>query len=513
LFNIFGMITGKEVTVLDRNSEYHGVPTSSLMENAGKCVADFIFKQIRPKNKDILVFCGTGNNGGDGFVTARYLVKNYNVTVFLTGKEDEIRTGISKDNFKKLKKLKIKIYDIDSLKLVEKLLIKNEVVVDSMLGVGLSGGLREPYLSLVKKINNAKKTVVSVDVPTGLGCDVSIKPSYTVTFHDAKKGMNEKNSGKIKVVDIGIPKKAVDYVGPGELAAYYPIPKDDSHKGDNGRVLVIGGGPYIGAPALSGLAALRTGCDLVFILTPKRAARAITSFSPLLITPDRLAKDIAMLSPNLIVRELSREDRVAAEDFEIIEEYIPKIDAVVIGPGLGSDKSTKEAIERIILRCAKMNKKMVIDADAIQVVGKKPVIVKYTDTVITPHAGEFKDLTKVKLDSNLAHKKKKVEEWAKKLDVTILLKGPVDVISDGARTKFNDVHNSAMTVGGTGDVLAGIVGGLLSKGVEPFNAAGVGAFLNGSAGNNAFEKKSYGLVATDIIDEIPNVLKKYLYSL
>jgi len=504
------MITDKEVKVLDINSEYQGVPTSSLMENAGKGAADFIIKQLHPKNKHILVFCGTGNNGGDGFVAARHLSKNCNVKVFLTGKENDIKTDISKDNFKKLKKLKIKIYDIGSLKLVDKLLSKTDIIVDSMLGVGLSGNLREPYLSLAKKINKAKRIVVSIDVPTGLGCDVAIKPSYNVTFHDIKKGMNENNSGKIKIVDIGIPKKAVDYVGPGELVTYYPTPREDSHKGDNGRVLVVGGGPYIGAPALSGLAALRTGCDLVFVLTPKRAARAITSFSPLLATPEKLARDMAMLSPNLIVRELSREDHLVAEDFEIIEDYIPKVDTVVIGPGLGSEKSTKDTIERIILRCAKMKKSMVIDADAIEVVGKKPKIVKYSDTVITPHADEFKDLTKIKLDSNLLHRKKKVEEWAKKLDVTILLKGPVDITSDGTRTKLNDVHNRAMTVGGTGDVLAGIVGGLLSKGVEPFNAARIGTFLNGSAGNAAFEKQSYGLVATDIINEIPHVLKKYL---
>ena len=502
------MITGKEIKVLDKNSEYHGIPTSTLMENAGKDVADFITKQLH--QKDIIVFCGTGNNGGDGFVAARYLAKNYNLTVFLTGKEDEIRSDISKDNFKKLKKSNVKIYDIGSLKLVDKILTKNNIVIDSMLGIGLAGSLREPYLTLVKKINNAKKTIVSVDVPTGLGCNVAVKPSYTITFHDVKKGMNEKNSGKIKVVDIGIPKKAAEYVGPGELVTYYPISKEDSHKGDNGRVLVVGGGPYIGAPALSGLAALRTGSDLVFIATPKKAARSITSFSPLWITPERLAKETARLSPNLIVRELTNEEMLVLDDIEIIEDYIPKIDAAVIGPGLGSDKKTKDAIEKVIIKCEKNNKKMVIDADAIQVVGKKPGIVKYSQTVITPHAGEFKELTNVKLDNNLEHRKKKVEEWAKRLGVTILLKGPTDIISDGIETKLNDVHNQAMTVGGTGDVLAGIVGALLSKGAEPFNAARIGAFLNGAAGNIAFEKKSYGLIATDIIEEIPRVLKKYL---
>jgi len=504
------MISGTEIKVLDKNAEYHGVSTSTLMENAGRGVADFIFKKLKPKNKDIVIFCGTGNNGGDGFVAGRHLSENYNVTIFLIGKENDIKTSISKDSFKKLKKLKVKIYDINSLKQVDKIISKNDIIIDSILGIGLEGGLREPYKSLVYKINKSKKIIVSVDVPTGLECDLAVKPAYTVTFHDIKLGMDEKNSGKIIVVDIGIPKEAVDFVGPGELITYYPIPKADSHKGDNGRVLVIGGGPYIGAPALSGLAALRAGSDLVFIVTPKKAARAITSFSPLWITPKRLAKETARLSPNLIVGELNNEEILVLEDIEIIEKYILKVDAVVLGPGLGSEKITKDAIEKIILKCAKRSKRMVLDADAIQVVGEKPEIVKYTETVITPHAGEFEELTNVKLDNILAHRKKKVEQWAKKLGVTILLKGPTDIISDGKQTKLNNIHNPAMTVGGTGDVLAGIVGSLLSKGVESFNAARVGAFLNGSAGNSAFEKKSYGLIATDIIEEIPSVLKKYL---
>ena len=116
----------------------------------------------------------------------------------------------------------------------------------------------------------------------------------------------------------------------------------------------------------------------------------------------------------------------------------------------------------------------------------------------------------INLSDKLNDRKKKVEQWAKKLQITILLKGPVDIISNGKQTRLNDVHNPAMTVGGTGDVLAGIVGGLLSKNIEPFNAARIGVFINGSAGNSVFNKKSYGLISTDIIDEIPGVLKKYL---
>ena len=129
---------------------------------------------------------------------------------------------------------------------------------------------------------------------------------------------------------------------------------------------------------------------------------------------------------------------------------------------------------------------------------------------MTPHKGEFKELTGISLSDNLKQRTQNVEKWAKKLNITIVLKGPVDIVSNGELTKYNDIHNEAMTVGGTGDVLAGIIAGLVSKKVELYNAARIGVFINGAAGNLAFKKKSYGLIATDIIEEIPNVLKKYL---
>ena len=505
------MISGKEIKVLDINAEFYGVPTKELMENAGKGLANFILNEIKPKNKDIFIFCGTGNNGGDGVVAARYLSKLFNVTVFLVGKENEIKTSISKENFKKFKKTKARIYDIKSIKDLEKFEFYNKIIIDSMLGIGLSGKLREPYFSIVNKINSLKdKIIISVDIPTGLGTNNSIMPDYTITFHDIKNDMNKQNSGKIKVVDIGIPKKATEYVGPGDLVTYYPIPKSKSHKGENGVVLVIGGGPYIGAPAMSGLAALRTGADLVYITTPKNAAKAITSFLPILIKPKKLAKETSKLSLNLIVKELKNDELLTIEDIEIIESYLPKSDSIIIGPGLGSDVQTKNAVKEIIKKSVKLKKSLVIDADAIQVVGKNPEIIKDSKAVITPHSGEFKELTNVKLDENIEKRKQIVKNWAKKLGVTILLKGSIDIVSNGEDTKLNEIHNQAMTVGGTGDVLAGIIGSLLSKNVTPFNAARAGVFINGCSGNNAFKKYSYGLLATDIINEIPNVLKKYL---
>jgi NAD(P)H-hydrate epimerase len=483
------MISGKEVKVLDINSDYFGVPTFKLMENAGEGLADFIIKNIDAKN--ILFFCGTGNNGGDGFVAARYLSKKYNISVFLTG--EEINTNIANENFSKLKKTNAKIYTHNHFDKIDNLLDENDVIIDSLLGVGLSGNLRAPIDDIVKKINSKKnKTIISVDVPTGFGTNLVVKPDYTITFHDIKKGMNKDNCGDIIVVDIKIPNEAVEYVGPGELSVYYPKPNKQSHKGDNGSLLVIGGGPYVGAPALSGMAALRTGVDLVYIATPKSSWQSIASFSP-----------------NLIVNALPS-DFLTSEDIQIIRNILNKCNAVVIGPGLGVQKITKEAIIKIIEIIIDEKKPLVIDADAISPVGEQLSVIRNSQTIITPHTGEFKELTGISLSPDIDSRIKIVKEWAKKLGITIFLKGNIDILSNGTNVKLNKIHNEAMTVGGTGDVLAGIIGAFLAKGVEPFNAIKIAAFLNGEAGNEVFQKKSFGLLATDIIEEIPTILKRYL---
>ena len=504
------MISSEEIKVIDKNSEFYGTPASELMENAGRGLADFIKTKHKTTGKNILFFCGTGNNGGDGLVAARYLgKKGYNVKVFLTG--ENVKTKISQENLHKLKKTNTKIYNIDSIDKIDEIISLSDTIVDSMLGIGLTGSLREPYKIIVNKINLSKnKTIVVVDIPTGFGTSCSVKPDYTVTFHDVKNGMNKNNCGDIITVDIKVPQKAKEYVGPGELVAFYPIPKKNSHKGENGRLLIVGGGPYYGAPALSSFAAQRAGVDLVYVATPKKVARAITSYSPLLIKPVKLAKNIAKLSPTLIVKELKNENILIEDDVPLIESLVSKVDTLLIGPGLGSAEETQKTVKKIVKIFVDNKKSIVIDADAIKVVGRKPDLIRNSRTVLTPHTGEFKELTNIKLSKVLDERKKHVENWANKFGVTILLKGPVDIISNGKHTKLNDVHNQAMTVGGTGDVLAGVIGALLSKNVEPFNAARIGAFINGYAGNLAFKKKSYGLIATDVIEEIPNVLKSFL---
>jgi len=483
------MISEAEMKVIDTNSEYFGVPTFQLMENAGKNIAEFIQNHFKDTTKHILILCGTGNNGGDGFVAARYLTQYYPITVFLTG--TEIKTQIAQKNYQKLQTYEVKIYH--TLRDLDCLLQENDLIIDALLGTGLAGPLKEPYVTIVKKVNETrKKTIISVDVPTGLGTPLAVQPDHTVTFHDKQQGMTEQNSGTITVVDIGVPQDALTYVGPGELSIYYPRPAKKSHKGDNGVVLIIGGGPYIGAPALSGLAALRTGVDLVYIATPQRSWESVAAFSP-----------------NFIVKDLTY-DMLTKEDLPVIEELLRKCTGVILGPGLGAAPETEEAIILLVKRIIEEKKPLVLDADAIKPVGEHLTLIKNSTTVVTPHVGEFKKLTGITLSQDLTERMTIVKEWAQNLGVTLFLKGYIDVLSNGSDIKQNKVHNEAMTVGGTGDVLAGIIGALLSKGVKPYEAVRIAAFLNGEAGNEAFQKKSYGLLATDIIEEIPNILKKYL---
>jgi NAD(P)H-hydrate epimerase len=479
------MIPFEEVSVLDRNAQYLGVPTSQLMENAGKAVADQVMKRYNLAHKKVTVICGSGNNGGDGFVAARYLRVHAEVTVVLLSDEKNITSDIARLNFSKIKgKVKTLVTPAN----LGELIGSSDVIIDAMLGVGASGKLREPYASAVKKLNISHRQIVSVDVPTGMGTDLAIRPSMTVTFHDLKEGMEKAKCGKVVVADIGIPKDAETYIGPGEYS-YLPRPSPVSHKGDNGRLVVVGGGPYTGAPAFSAFAAYRMGVDIVRILTPSSAAAIIAGYSPA-----------------FIVHALPGQGLNASHVEDVISA-LNDCDALAIGPGLGAVPDTLAAICDILSRC---QKPVVIDADAIRAVGQNRKVLKGLKAVITPHAGEFELLTGEKLPEDMEGRTRAVRNWAKRLELTILLKGHEDIISDGTHLKLNRTGNPGMTVGGTGDVLTGIVGALLAKKVSPYNAARIGAMTNGYAGDLAFSDIGYSIGPVDVACKITDTIKKFV---
>lgn len=472
-------IPPEEVKVLDINSRHLGVTTITLMENAGAAVARYVVDSY-PSKARVAVLCGRGNNGGDGFVAARHLAQTMPVTVYLLDPEDGAASDVAAMNLHRARPLArgIKAFDIREC----------DVVIDAMFGVGLKGRPREPAAGVIRKLNKSRKPVVSVDVPSGWPSELKVRPQVTVTFHASKAGMNRKNSGKIVVADIGIPEDAQTYCGPGDFSLL-PRRESNAHKGDAGRVLVIGGGPYTGAPAFTGMAAMRSGVDLVFVATPEPAALPVS-----------------VHSPHLIVRPLEG-DILEEGHVQNLLSMTKEADVVAIGPGLGSAPETLRAVQMFVPKCTKP---MVIDADAIAACGSRPQILRNKQVVITPHASEFKRLTGMALGTDdPAMRGEKVKEAAARLRANILLKGPKDVISDGGMIKLNRTGNNALAVGGTGDVLTGLVAGMIAQGAKPFHAARIGAFAMGLAGDLAFEEKSYGLVATDVIDKIPIVLRRY----
>lgn len=462
---------------MDLNSAEMGVPVLELMDNAGKALADAV--QGMQPDGPVVLLCGKGNNGGDGYAAAKHLLEAGTAVHCIAihppaGSESRHYHDALPDDvveswnaFKKRRKEKAGL------------------VVDCILGSGIRGDPRPPYDAAIHWINRQRAPVVSCDIPSGMGSTAAVKPDATVTFHARKEGMDRENSGKITVVDIGIPARAAEEVGIGDLEIAYTAPGAQGHKGDNGRILVVGGGPYAGAPHYAGIAAYRTGADLVLAHIPKSAADTVRSWGPDLLVHDAGAG--AILRPDGI---------------DGILDALPSASALVIGPGLGQDPDTLEAVRAILRRAARHHTPTVIDADGLDAVTTAYLKQNGRRTVLTPHGGEFKDLAGRK------GTRRNVEAYAAKHRTVVLRKGPEDLISDGRRTRRCSRGHPTMTVGGTGDVLAGCVATLLGKGADPFEAACAAAYLVGVAGETAAESWSWGATATDVAHAIPSVLRR-----
>jgi NAD(P)H-hydrate epimerase len=273
------------------------------------------------------------------------------------------------------------------------------------------------------------------------------------------------------------------------VAKLIPPRSEKSKKGDNGVALVVGGSRiYHGAPLLSSLAAMRSGVDLVYVAVPKSISIAVRSFSP-----------------SLIVLPLP-DDRLTLGSVNKLKTMLPKkVNAAAIGMGMSVAKV--EALASLIAELNSMRSRVLLDAsalvpDILQVVSRR-------ETVLTPHAGEFERVFGQKAGDTERERIEHAKNLAARHMVTVLLKGWVDIISDGKEVFVNKTHNSAMTVGGTGDILSGLTAGLLAKGMSPLHAAVAGTYINGAAGNRAYRRLGLHILPTDLIDEIPIVMKKF----
>jgi hydroxyethylthiazole kinase-like uncharacterized protein yjeF len=449
-----GLITPARMRVVDANAMALGVTELQLMESAGRGLADQVLR-FHPGR--VLVLCGNGNNGGDGMVAARYLQRGVETHVCYLdlGK----RTKACDHNLAALRHAAVSLHPFqcrDDLEALAPLFGNADVIIDALLGTGGRGMVKEPLATCNRMANTTAARIIAVDIPSP-----GMRADRICAFHRAK------TEGAM-VVDIGIPLEAECTVGPGELTLL-PARSKKAHKGAGGEVLVIGGGPYQGAPYLAGLGALRAGADIVRIASPV--------FEPV---------------PDLIYERLEGK-RIGVEHTERLITLAERADVVVCGNGLGTESYA--VVEAVAPHC----KKAVFDAEALRL----PLPVAGGETIYTPHAGEFARITGKKLLEDTIGRARAARKAG--IHGTIILKGHTDIITDGSRVRFNRTGDPAMTVGGTGDVLAGIAGALLCH-LPAFEAACIAAYVNGRAGETAMAGRGGGLLASDIVDKIPSVL-------
>ena len=461
------MISFLDQKRMDINYQYRNGDLFLLMTNAGKAVAKVISDNFKPGSV-ILIVCGTGNNAGDGIMAAQFLQEKFSVSVYLIKGKSSMNTDIAR---KALRGFKGKVHEDDA---IESMLESSDIIVDSILGTGTSGELREPYASVIKKINKSGKKVVSVDIPSGLGTGTMVHPDITVTFTDLKEGMNSSNSGMIEVMDIGIPDNAVNYSGPGDLL-YLKPPGKDSHKGENGTVAIVGGWSFHGSAVISSMGSLAVGTDLVRVYTTRQNYGIISSYNP-----------------EIIVREVVP-DKLPLDE-------IRKHKSILIGPGMGISGEYEKSILSLI---ASYEGEIIIDADALKMLSSHKNSIMGKKITVTPHKQEFlrfydEDPTR-----------ENAEDLSRHYGFTTVLKGSTDIITDGVSTILTDGGNSRMTMGGTGDLLAGIISGLISRGMTRLRACSAGTFINKKAAEISFNSKSYFFSVKDMIDAIPKVMKLY----
>ncbi len=502
--------TADQIREIDRISiaEY-GIPQSVLMYNAGYESAKFITDNFLPLNK-ILIFCGTGNNGGDGFVTA-YILTNSGI------KCDVILCGDSK-------KL------TESAKLYHDLCIKSEIsvknihefadirtydlIIDAITGTGFTGLPREEIAEIISLINKSGIKIVSLDIPSGMGSDgqaaetETIRADATVTMGIPKISLsiypNKKFCGKVHVADIGFPKKLTESaeikisLACPELYANYLKSdiQDDIHKTENGTLLLIGGFDGMeGAIMLSALAAFETGIGLAALITTENSRNIIAGKIPELITEGISETDIEKEILNLITER--------------------KYDGCIIGPGLGRDSFSSAVFSAFFKYIEKSTiKKVLIDGDGLyhlSILKEKLKFNNKISIITTPHFMEASRLLGQSIDNIRNDRLSSAKKTAAETGSVTVLKGPSSIISDGENSIINTTGNRLLACAGSGDVLSGIIGALMLRNIPDTLSAGMGAYIHGLCADLfLIENKFSSMKAGDItgyIRKAINVIK------
>ena len=491
-----------------------GVPGIVLMENAGTTIVKRLTEIIPDlSSKKIIIFCGIGNNGGDGFVIARHLDQlGSNVTVLLAGLINELK-GDAKTNALSAKNLGIAIQELNAKNInkFDHKLSHSDIIVDALLGTGLSRPATGLMETVIKKINQYEKFTVSIDINSGIDADsgmligphiisdltfalASMKKSHIL--HPAASAMK-----KVELLDIGVPNCIeqniqLHLLEENDIKRIFHSRQQDTHKGNYGHVLVIAGSTgKAGAAGLTALGALRAGCGLCTLALPETCQKAFELHPMEVMTvplPETQSGTLSIKAKEPILKLLEGKSVVA------------------MGPGLTTEPETVKLIGEILpfIKCP-----LILDADAINALEKHlDWLDDIKSAVLTPHPKEMSRLTGLTTQEIQKNRINAAIEFAQKKSVILLLKGAPSLIAtpDG-NVYINPTGNPGMATGGSGDVLTGIIAGLVAQNISPKNASIAGAYIHGYSGDIFSEKETQtNLIAGDLLRNLPNALKQVL---
>lgn len=510
------LVTANEMKKMDRSTiESFGLPGRILMENAGRGATHFFLEHFKDAvNKKIGVIAGRGNNGGDGFVIARYLAqKGINVTVYLLSERQKV-SGDAAANLILLSPLKIPVIEMPDAETfsAHKTAMRHDAIwIDAILGTGLRSEVKGFFRDVIDFINQTNKPVFAVDIPSGLNSDTGrpcgscVRADATATFAFAKTGHflfpGADYTGNLKIIDIGIPPHIANNVAPLQYlltpdlirAVFHPRPSD-AHKGHTGHLLVIAGSPgKTGAAAMTATSAMRAGAGLVTLGIP-------VSLNPVLET--QVMEAMTDPLPETVKGILGE------ASFNRIMDLLSDKKCLAIGPGIGTAPETKMLFKRLL---QENTKPMVIDADGLNILAGHTEILKDLDTpvVLTPHPGEMARLMRITAADVQEDRIKCARDFAEKFNVHVVLKGARTVVAhpDG-KVFINPTGNPGMASGGMGDVLTGIIAGFIAQGHPLELAAHAGVYIHGAAADSLAKNKGpFGYLATDVMNTLPETIK------
>ena len=506
------LVTAKEMQEMDRRTiESFGLPGRVLMENAGRGAADF-FLEKHPDmiNCKVGIIAGRGNNGGDGFVIARYLAcKDINVTIYLLTDTSRL-AGDAAANFELLAPLGIAmmvIPDSDTFDRAKDSMRAKDIWIDAILGTGLKSDVRGYYRDAIDFINSLDKPVLSVDIPSGLNadtgqpCGTCVRACTTATFAFAKTGHYQFPGaaliGKLKVIDIGIPPHIAEEVDPKQylltprdIHEYFQPRSQNTHKGRTGHVLVLAGSPgKSGAATMTAAAAMRAGAGLVTLGVPQSLEPIVASQTLEVMTAALPETDGGFLG------ETSLED---------ILRLLGDKRCLALGPGMGQPDETRSLVYQLLEQC---RLPMVIDADGLNNIAGTTDKLRQcaAPVVITPHPGEMARLAETSVKTVQENRIACARDFSRAFKVHVVLKGAGTVIAHPDGFVFtNSTGNPGMAAGGMGDVLTGLIAGFIAQGYPIEAACHLGVYLHGAAADTLAEQKGpWGYLASDLIGRIP----------